>query len=110
MNGHATTASFYDLVKQLYPDFAFKPEDTHMLIETPDQLFAEYTANTTAAATGRSIHHVFAERLVAENGEIKLLGESLNVVAAAQALPPGGVQEMPVATDEIYPIKPGHRS
>jgi hypothetical protein len=33
MNGHATIAGFYDLVKQLYPDFAFKPEDTHMLIE-----------------------------------------------------------------------------
>ncbi|SDR58592.1 hypothetical protein SAMN05519103_06163 [Rhizobiales bacterium GAS113] len=53
-------------MKQLYPDLGFKPEDTHVLIETPDQVFAEYTAHTAAAATGRRIHHMFAARLVAE--------------------------------------------
>jgi hypothetical protein len=31
--GHAAIRDFYDLVKQLNPDFAFKPEDTHVLIE-----------------------------------------------------------------------------
>jgi hypothetical protein len=29
----------------------FKPEDTHVLIGTPDQVFAEYTAHTAAALT-----------------------------------------------------------
>jgi len=35
-------------------------------------------------------------RLVAENGEIKLLREALNTVAAAQALLPGGLGEIPM--------------
>jgi len=38
--GRAAIAGFYDVVKQLYSDFAFAPEDTHVLIETSDQLFA----------------------------------------------------------------------
>jgi hypothetical protein len=51
--GRAAIAGFYDVVKQLDPDLAFKPEDTHVLIETPDQVFAEYTAHTAAASYGR---------------------------------------------------------
>jgi hypothetical protein len=74
--GRAAIAGFYDVVKQLYPDLVFKPEDIHVLIETPDQVFAEYIAHPAAAATGRRIHHMFAARLVAEGGEIKLLRES----------------------------------
>ena len=108
--GHAAIEGFYDLVRHLYPDFAFKPEDTHILIETPDQIFAEYTAHTTAAATGRLIHHMFAARLVAEDGKIKLLRESLNVVAAAQALLPGGVAALPAPTEELSSIKPSYQS
>jgi hypothetical protein len=73
--GRAAIAGFYDVVKQLYPDLVFKPEDIHVLIETPDQVFAEYIAHPAAAATGRRIHHMFAARLVAEGGEIKLLRE-----------------------------------
>jgi uncharacterized protein len=86
--GHAAIKDFYDLVKQLYPDFAFKPEDIHVLIETPDQVFAEYIAHTTAAATSRLIHHLYAARLIAERGKIKRLRESVNVIAVAQALSP----------------------
>ena len=51
--GRGAIEGFYDVVKQLYPDFAFKADDIHILIETADQVFAEYTAHTTAAATGR---------------------------------------------------------
>src|SRR5580704_6433785 len=29
----------------LYLDFAFKPEDTHVLIDIPEQVFAEYMAH-----------------------------------------------------------------
>jgi len=32
----------------LYLDFAFKPEDTRVLIDTPEQVFAEYMAHPTA--------------------------------------------------------------
>jgi len=109
-NGRTAIAGFYDVVKQLYPDLAFKPEDIHVLIETPGQVFAEYIAHPLAAATGRRIHHMFAGRLVAEGGKIKLLRESLNVVAAAQALLSGGVADLPRPTDEIYSFKPGYRS
>ena len=108
--GRAAIAGFYDVVKQLYPDLVFKPEDTHVLIETSDQMFAEYTTHTTAAATGRRIHHMFAARLVAEGGKIKLLRESLNAIAAAQALLPGGVADLPKPSDEIYSFKPGYQS
>jgi hypothetical protein len=72
-------------------------------------VFAEYTAHTTAAATGRRIHHMFAARLVAEGGKIKLLRESLNAIAAAQALLPGGVADLPKPSDEIYSFKPGYQ-
>jgi uncharacterized protein len=108
--GRTAIAGFYDVVKQLYPDLVFKPEDIHVLIETPDQVFAEYIAHPAAATTGRRIHHMFAARLVAEGGEIKLLRESLNVVAAAQALLPGGVSDLPRPSDEIYSFKPGYQS
>jgi hypothetical protein len=37
----------------LYLDFALKPEDTHVLIDTPEQVFAEYMAHPTAAAARR---------------------------------------------------------
>src|SRR5580693_5145454 len=91
----------------LYLDLAFKPEDTHVLIDTPDQVFAEYMAHTTAKATGRTLHHMFAARLVVENGLIKLVRESLNVVAAAQALLPGGVKDLPDPEKEIFSVPPG---
>jgi hypothetical protein len=35
------------LTPGLYLDFAFKPEDTHVLIDTPEQVFAEYVAHPT---------------------------------------------------------------
>jgi hypothetical protein len=82
----------------------------HVLIETPDQVFAEHIAHPAAAATGRRIHHTFAARLVAGGGEIKLLRESLNVIAVAQALLPGGVADLPRPSDEIYSFKPGYQS
>ena len=82
-------------------DFYIRPEGSMRIsdlnrrtrrfpIETPDQVFAEYMTHTRVASTGRLIHHLFAGRLVAETGQIKLLRESLNVVAAVQALNPKG--------------------
>jgi hypothetical protein len=53
---------------------------------------------------------MFAARLVAESGKIKLLRESLNVVAAAQALLPGGTADLPPPTEEIFSIHPNYRS
>ena len=53
---------------------------------------------------------MFAARLVAENGRIKLVRESLNVVAAAQALLPGGVKDLPDPEKEIFSLPPDYRS
>jgi len=89
-------------VLEYYPDFEFKDEDITVLIDTPDQVFAEYTAHATAAATGRLAHHLFMGRLVAENGQITLLREGLNTVAAASALLGGGVHDLPEPTNEVH--------
>ena len=85
-----------------YPDWAFEPEDVTVLIDTPDQVFAEYIAHPTAAATGRKVHHLFMGRAVVEDGRITLLREAFNVLAAAQALLPGGAADVPAPGDEIH--------
>jgi hypothetical protein len=76
-----------------------------VLIETPEQVFAEYTAHTKAARTGRILHHFFAARLVANKGTITLLRESLNTVAAAQALNPNGVADLPPPKARFSPFR-----
>ena len=93
----------------LYLDFAFNPEDTHVLIDTPEQVFAEYMAHPKVKATGRTVHHLFAGRLVAEKGRIKLLRESLNPLAVGQALLPGGVKDLPHPEKVIFSVTPDYR-
>jgi hypothetical protein len=102
--GRTQIKDFYNQVGTLYADFGFKPEDTKVLIVTPDQVFAEYMTHAKAAGTGRGIHHLFAGRLVAERGQIKLLRESLNVVAAVQALNPKGAAGLPPPPTEIFSV------
>ena len=89
-------------VLEYYPDFKFKDEDITVLIDTPNQVFAEYVAHTTARATGRLAHHLFMGRLVAENGQITLIREGLNTVAAASALLAGGAHDLPEPTNEVH--------
>jgi uncharacterized protein len=47
---------------------------------------------------------LFAGRLVAETGQIKLLRESLNVIAAVQALNPKGTAGLPPPSAEIFSV------
>lgn len=92
------------LVRQLltlFPDFAFAPEEVRILIDTPEKTFAEYVSHTTAAATGRKLHHLFTGYLVAEGGEIKLLRETFNVLAMAQAQLPNGVADLDPPDQEV---------
>jgi hypothetical protein len=89
-------------VLEYYPDFDVKDDDITILIDTPDQVFAEYVVHATATATGRLAHHLFMGRLVAQNGQITLLREGLNTVAAASALLAGGVRDLPEPTNEIH--------
>jgi len=109
--GREAIAKFYDFVGgTLYPGFGFKPENITVLIDTGNQVYAEYLTDARAAATGRLIHHLFAGRLVAENGKIKLLRESLNTVAAAQALNTNGVADLASPEAEIFSVPPGSKS
>jgi ketosteroid isomerase-like protein len=108
--GRQAIRELQDSLARLYLDFAFEPEDTHVLIDTPEQVFAEYMAHPTVAATGRTVHHLFTGRLVAENGRIKLLRESLNPFAVGQALMPGGVRDLPDPEKVIFSVPPDYRS
>jgi hypothetical protein len=87
---------------ELYPNFAFAPADTRILIETPKKTFAEYVAHARAAATGRTAHLLFTGYLVAEAGEIKLLRETFNPLSMAQAQLPNGVAEIGPPGDEVH--------
>ena len=87
---------------EIYPNFAFAPDDNRILIETPEKTFAEYVAHERAAATGRTAHQLFTGYLVAEAGRIKLLRESFNPLAMAQAQLPNGVADIGPPGDEVH--------
>src|SRR6266404_943806 len=89
-------------LRKLYPDVAFAPNDISVLIETPDKTFAEYVTHMTSAATGRLLHHLFTGYLVAEAGKIKLLRESFNPLAMAQAQLPNGVVDIGPPSNEVH--------
>lgn len=65
------------------PNFKFKR--VRFLIDTPDQVFAEYDVEAEVPATGRVYRQSYAGRLVARDGKIQLLRESLDTIAAANA-------------------------
>jgi|SRR5271155_2067370 len=96
--GHQAIGSFFVFVRELYPGFVF--ENVTVLIDTPEQVFAEYEFTAISSKTGRKIHQHFFGRLVAENGEIKLLREALNSVEVARAVYEQGVPELPAKPDE----------
>ena len=87
---------------EIYPNFAFAPDETHILTETPEKTFAEYVAHARAAVTGRTAHHLFTGYLVAETGQIKLLRETFNPLAQAQAQLPNGVADIGAPGDEVH--------
>src|SRR3981189_2925475 len=87
---------------EIYPNFAFAPDDTRILIETPEKTFAEYVAHGRVAATGRTAHHLFTGYLVAEDGQIKLLRETFNPLTMAQAQLPNGAADIGPPGDEVH--------
>ena len=100
--GRREIAACLSQLQKLYPDVAFAPNDIKVLIETPDKTLAEYVTHMTAAATGRLLHHLFTGYLVAEAGQIKLLRESFNPLAMAQAQLPTGVAAIGAPGAEVY--------
>ena len=81
----------YELVRDVYPDMDL--ENIKIMIDTPGQIFAEYEFTAQSSKTGRTIHELFFGRLVAENGEIKLLRESVNLVEIALGVFPNGLAD-----------------
>ena len=89
--GREAIAGFFRFVRDLYPDMDL--EHINVLIDTPAQAFAEYEFTAQSSKTGRTIHELFFGRLVAENGQIKLLRESINLVELALGLFPNGLAD-----------------
>lgn len=81
--GNQAIESFISSLLTKVPDFKFR--NVRFLIDTPAQAFAEYSVEALVPATGRIYRQMYAGRLVARNGHIQLLRESLDTVAAATA-------------------------
>jgi uncharacterized protein len=81
--GRAAIAHFFQSILDIYPGFQF--ENVKVLIDTPDQVFAEFEATAVSSKTGRTVNQLFFARLVAENGKIKLFREALNTLEVAKA-------------------------
>jgi ketosteroid isomerase-like protein len=64
-------------------DFRF--HDLEIFMETPGQVFAEYKVTTTVITSGNDFRQHYMGRLVAENGKIKLLRESLDTASTIKA-------------------------
>jgi hypothetical protein len=90
--GRDAIAGFFQSVLDIYPGFQF--ENIKVLIDTPDQAFAEFEATAVSTKTGRTVHQLFFSRLVAENGKIKLLREALNIFEVARATAPRSSREV----------------
>ncbi len=77
---------------QLYPGFTF--QDVQIHIATPDQVFGQYLINAKSGISGKSVRQQFYGHLIAENGKIKLLREAIDVIVAADAIFPNGLEEV----------------
>jgi ketosteroid isomerase-like protein len=87
--GRGEIAGLYTRLLELVPAWAFS--DVEVLIKTPDRLFAEYHVDAWAVQTQRPFRQHFFGYLLAENGQIKVLREALNVVTTARAFFPQGL-------------------
>ena len=62
---------------------------------------AEYEFTTRSSKTGRMIHQLSVGRLEAENGKIKLLCETLNLVELGLAIYPNGLADYKLPAERI---------
>jgi ketosteroid isomerase-like protein len=65
------------------PDFRF--QNIRIWIQTPDQVFGEYDVEALVPSTGKTYRQTYAGRLVARDGKIQLLRESLDTLVASRA-------------------------
>jgi len=95
--GREAIESFFRFVREVYPDMDL--ENVTVMIDTPEQAFAEYEFTAKSSKTGRIVHELFFGRLVAENGKIKLLRESVNLVEIALGVFPNGLADYKVPSE-----------
>jgi len=93
--GRAAIQAFLVSLLSNVPDFSFKNIRYHIV--TPEQVFAEYDVEARVLSTNKVYRQSYAGRLVADNGRIKLLRESLDTVSAAKALFPNGLSDISAA-------------
>jgi len=96
IEGRDSIQAFVQNFLKMVPNAHF--ENVEILIDTPEQAFGEYSIETKTTA-GRTFSQRYAGRLVAANGQIKLLRESLDVVRAARAILPNGLADVPPASE-----------
>jgi hypothetical protein len=91
--GPANIGAFLTFLhEQMYPGFHFI--DVQIYIDTPEQAFGEYTIHHQSGISGKTVHQRFFGHCTVANGEIVLLREALNVLAAADAMFPGGLADV----------------
>ncbi len=66
--------------------------------EDPNRAFGEYSVTTRIKATGRVYNQLYGGRLESKDGKIVLLREFSDPVAAAEAIFPNGLADIPVKT------------
>ena len=89
--GREEIEGFFQFVRGLYPDMEF--HDVKVVCETPQVVVGEYEFTTPSSKTGRTIHQLFVGRLEAQNGQIQLLRESINLVELGLAIYPNGLAD-----------------
>lgn len=87
--GRDEIEGFFQFVRGLYPDMEF--HDVKVVCETPQVVVGEYEFTTPSSKTGRTIHQLFVGRLEAQNGQIQLLRESINLVELGLAIYTNGL-------------------
>ena len=95
--GREKIEGFFSFVRDLFPDMHF--HSVKIVCEQPDVVVGEYEFTTPSSKTGRVIHQLFIGRLEAENGQIKLLRESINLVELGLAFYTNGLADYKVPTD-----------
>ncbi|HEY2470005.1 MAG TPA: nuclear transport factor 2 family protein [Terracidiphilus sp.] len=95
--GREKIEGFFKFVRDLYPHINL--HDLKVVCETPDVVVGEYEFTTKSSRTGRVIHQLFVGRLEVENGQIKPLRESINLVELGLAIYTNGLADYKAPTE-----------
>jgi ketosteroid isomerase-like protein len=89
--GQASIEAALKMVKQAAPNFQFK--NIKAIMETPNEVVAEYEVETTMA-NSRAYKQQYIAHVVVKDGKIVSHREFLNTVAFAEAFLPNGLKDL----------------